>query len=99
MISNITMDYSIMPWKNMQYVSNLAFYGLQKATPKTTTTLISPLPKIGTIASNYQNQIFRYYKKEDWLVGVIGGSAYLIYLCLWILCHPLNQGLFRKNAA
>lgn len=83
----------------MVYTTNLAFLGLQKGTPKTTTNIYSPLPKIDTIASNYQYLIFRYYKKEDWLLGVIGGSAYLIFLSLWVLCHPINQALFRMNAA
>jgi hypothetical protein len=97
-LNNITMDYSIMPWANMKYATNLAWYGLQKGTSKMNTNLF-PLPKIDTISSNYQNLIFRYYKKEDWLLGIIGGGIFLIYLGLWVLCHPINQTLFRINAA
>ena len=93
------MDYSIMPWTDMKYLSNLAFYGLQKATPKAAASIYTPLPRIDTIASDYQNLIFRYYKKEDWLLGVVGGSAFLIYLSLWIVCHCINQSSFRVNAA
>jgi len=99
MISNITMDYSIMPWTNMKHVSNLAFYGLQRGTPKASNSIFTPLPRIAAIASNYQNLIFRYYKKQDWLLGVIGGSAFLIYLSLWLVCHCINQSSFRVNAA
>lgn len=100
MICNTTMDYSIMPWRNMKYSSNLGFFGQQKAVPRTAGLFIyTPFPQIDTIASNYQYQIFRYYKKEDWLLGVIGGSAFLIYLALWVVCHPINQALFRMYAA
>jgi hypothetical protein len=28
MMSNITMDYSIMPWANMRSITTLAYYGL-----------------------------------------------------------------------
>lgn len=94
------MDYSVMPWRNMKYSSNLGFFGLQKAVPKASgANIYTPFPKVDAMASNYQYQIFRYYKKEDWLIGVIGGSAFLIYLALWVICHPINQALFRMNAA
>jgi hypothetical protein len=97
-VNNITMDYSIMPWTNMVYTSNLAWYGLQKGSSKTNTAVYSPLPRYGTIASTYQNLIFRYYKKEDWLLGIIGGGMFLIFLSMWVLCHHFNQSYFRINA-
>lgn len=99
MLNNITMDYSIMPWANMVYLTNLAYYGFKRASPRTAASVVSPLPKIDIISSIYQNQIYRYYKKEDWLLGIIGGSAFFVYLFFWALCHPYNQSLFRINAA
>lgn len=98
-VSNVTMDYSIMPWTNILSISNLAWFGLKKGSTKSSTNVYSPLPRFDTIASNYQYLIFRYYKKEDWMLGIIGGGIFLIYFALWTVCHTFNRGLYRVNAA
>lgn len=98
-VSNITMDYSIMPWTNILSTSNLGYYGQMKGSTKNTSNIFAPLPRFDTMASNYQNLVFRYYKKEDWMLGIVGGGAFLIYFALLTVCYTFNQGLSRANSA
>jgi hypothetical protein len=70
-----------------------------KGSTKNTSNIFAPLPRFDTMASNYQNMVFRYYKKEDWMLGVVGGGIFLIHFMLWTICHTFNRGLSQVNAA
>lgn len=42
---------------------------------------------------------FRYYKKLDFVLGMIGGAVSLIYLFFWIVFSNVNRTLQKmKNA-
>jgi hypothetical protein len=34
--------------------------------------------------------VFRYYRKLDWLLGMLGGGILLLFLFFWIPCNYLN---------
>jgi len=36
---------------------------------------------------------YRYYKKLDWLLGIIGGAMLLFYIILWVPCNYINKTL------
>ena len=40
---------------------------------------------------------FRYYKKLDWLLGIIGGAMLLFYIILWVPCNYINRNLHKIN--
>lgn len=39
----------------------------------------------------YQLRTFRYYKKIDFLAGVVGGAMLLFYLILWVPFNYINK--------
>jgi hypothetical protein len=95
-IRNTTMDISIMPWKNMREVSNLVWMGelynmylldLQDAGRYGVTLSISEY--------RYQIRTFRYYKKVDFLMGIIGGAMLLFYLLLWVPFNYINKTIHQ----
>jgi len=47
----------------------------------------------GFIASRFQNQVFRHYKKIDWLLGIIGGTMFLFFIILYLPLYYINQWL------
>ena len=47
--------------------------------------------RAGFVASRFQNQVFRYYKKVDWLLGIIGGAMFLFFIILYLPLYYLNQ--------
>lgn len=97
-LNNITMDYSIFPWKSMVYLSNLAWYGFVKGGVKTTTTILS-LPKFNIMSASYQNFIYRWYMKGDKWLGILGGGFFLIFFGFWVCCSHINQSKYRITAA
>ena len=40
--------------------------------------------------SNRNNISFRTYKKLDWLLGMLGGGFFLLYLFFWVPCNYIN---------
>jgi len=43
----------------------------------------------------HQIVAYRYYKKLDWLIGIIGGAMLLFYIILWIPCNFINKNLHK----
>jgi len=42
---------------------------------------------------------FRYYKKLDFILGIIGGAVSLLYLLFWIVFSCINRSIQQiKNA-
>lgn len=98
-IRNTTMDISIMPWKNIKNVSNLVWMGEMY-----NALLLDPITaaRYGVVVSIsnylYQLRTFRYYKKVDFLMGVVGGAMLLFYLILWVPFNYINKTLHQiKN--
>ena len=34
--------------------------------------------------------IYRDYKKLDWLIGLVAGGIFMLYLLFWVLCNGFN---------
>lgn len=85
------MDDSLLPWFNYKQRTGPAWYGTMLGAPKisSSTTLLGV--RNGFVASRYQNQVFRYYKKVDWLLGIIGGAMFLFFIVLYLPFYYLNQ--------
>jgi hypothetical protein len=92
------MEISIMPWNNFQSQSNLVwlgqmFNGFQLS--------LEDAGRYGAsvVFSEYIYQIrtFRYYKKVDFLAGVIGGAMLLFYLILWVPFNYINKTLHQMR--
>lgn len=47
---------------------------------------------VGTFMAydNTQTINYREYKKLDWLLGMLGGGIFIIYLIIWIPCKHVN---------
>jgi hypothetical protein len=96
----VNMDISIMPWLNNKVVSNLVWLG-QMFTQFLFTLESGSRNGIRTNfgVGRYQIKSYRYYKKLDWLLGIIGGAMLLFYIILWVPCHYINYKLhIMKNA-
>lgn len=40
---------------------------------------------------------YRYYKKLDWLLGIIGGAMLLFYIILWVPCNFIARTIHQMN--
>jgi hypothetical protein len=92
------MDISIMPWNNFQTQSNLVWLG------QIYNAVLLTLEDSGRYGASvyiseyiYQIRTFRYYKKVDFLVGVIGGAMLLYYLILWVPFNYINKTLHQMR--
>lgn len=98
-VSNITIDYSELPWLNLTSFTTLSYFGNIKGAGVVSTALATAYPSVNVISSLYQYQIYRYYQKLDWLIGIIGGGAFLIIFACSCMCIPINKALFEMNAS
>ncbi len=97
-IRNTTMDDSLLPWNNFRKLSAPAWFGSTSSVPKNVTATQSGV-RVGISASRFQNQVYRYYKKADWLLGIIGGAMFLFYMVLYVPLHFFNSCQKRRRAA
>lgn len=85
-----------MPWINNITKSNLVWLGQIYTYAQYIPT---DAAKVGVEVafSQYMYQIvaYRYYKKLDWLIGIIGGAMLLFYIILWIPCNFINKNLHK----
>jgi hypothetical protein len=93
------MDNSIFPWITNYTLTTPAWFGVMQSNPETSAAVLSSSPRMIFINSLYQNIAYRYYKKADWLLGLIGGAAFLFFIILYIPCHFINQSLAHIHAA
>jgi hypothetical protein len=94
------MDNSIMPWRNDRNVTVMSYSGNFKGT--------SAL-NIQTAATNGVQQKFqvvnsmevavRFYKKLDWLLGIIGGGMFLFFAIFWQVFNFYNRNAVRFELA
>ena len=42
---------------------------------------------------------YRYYKKLDWLLGIIGGAMLLFYIILWVPCNYIAKTVHQITNA
>lgn len=100
-IKNTTMDLSINPWINNQTRSNLVWLGqlenLLQLGPESSAKMG---PSFAFTHSSSHMVAYRYYKKIDLLLGVIGGAMLLFYLILWVPFNYINKTLHQiRNAS
>ena len=97
-IRNTTMDLSIMPWRNSQNHSNIIWLG-QLYNQGLLTPEDAAREGVYTYFTqeSYQIRSFRYYKKIDFLVGIIGGAMLLFYLILWVPFNYINRTIHQMR--
>lgn len=92
------MDISIMPWLNNITRNTLTWLGKSK-----TVSVFDPINaasqgiEVYFSLDNYNIVSYRYYKKLDWLFGIIGGAMLLFYLILWVPCNYIARTLHQIN--
>ena len=85
-----------MPWKNYKDVSNLVWTG-----ELVNDYLLSPYDaarngvEIFLTPGENQLRAFRYYKKVDFLLGIVGGAMLLLYLILWVPFNYINKTIHQ----
>ena len=88
------MDLSVMPWVDFTTASGLVWLGQsmlvsqQKGGQAVTNGI-----EVNFSLNKYNVIAYRYYRKLDWLLGVIGGAMLLFYIILWLPCSYLNRTL------
>ncbi len=85
--SKMYLDNSIMPWWNNITNDYISWLGITQGYNPSMST-ISFFGINAMIVTGEAKQIFfRYYKKLDWLLGMLGGGIFLIFLFFWFPCH------------
>ena len=82
------IDDSIFPWRNNRNVSTLSWNGEQIFVASTNTLFGIKFDDSHVVA-------VRYYKKLDWLIGIIGGGMFFVFIVFWSIFNPINRWLQR----
>ncbi len=90
------MDSSIMPWKNKQNITTISWAGKYLGYSALTVqqAAINGVQQSFSVINNLQIAV-RYYKKLDWLLGIIGGGAFLYYIIFKKLFKFINKWLMK----
>ena len=93
------IDDSILPWWNNRTYENVFWSGKTSGEDGTQAELqIYGFYNIYQVSPQYL-YTFRYYKKLDFILGMIGGAVFLIFLVFWVPCSYVNRTLQKmKNA-
>ena len=43
--------------------------------------------------------MYRYYRKIDWLIGILGGGGILLFLIFWSCCYWVNRTYQKIDTA
>jgi hypothetical protein len=86
-----------MPWRNNKTSSNLVWLGkiYGYAELASNDAAVFGVNAIFTLAKDLHLISYRYYRKLDWLIGIIGGAMLLFYIILWLPCSYINRTLHR----
>lgn len=93
------LDISIMPWLNNVTETTLIWLGKSQ-----TFQINNPLDaasegvKVYFTLNRYNLVSYRYYKKLDWLLGIIGGAMLLFYIILWVPCSYIARTAHEIDA-
>ena len=92
------MDISVMPWLNNITEKGPVWLGrsqtLYQFSP--TQSALNGL-EIDWSFDKYHIASYRYYKKLDWLLGIIGGAMLLFYIILWVPCNYISRTKHKKD--
>jgi len=90
------MDDTIMPWYNNQTYTFMAWDGITSGQYFQQDWITSL--GIGTFLLHYPKTeiVFRYYRKLDWMIGMLGGGIFILFLLFWIPCNYINTVKQKK---
>jgi hypothetical protein len=91
-------DISIMPWWNNVTKSGLVWMGQTEHYLSVDLTTAATLGIETYFGIGPDGVItFRYYRKLDWLLGIIGGGMLLFYLILYVPCTFINRRVHKMR--
>lgn len=93
------VDDSILPWWNNLTYQNAYWTGkaFGMDIPENYVVYYGFLADYAIFTDYHYS--YRYYKKLDFLLGMIGGAVFLIFLFFWVPCSYVNRTLQKmKNA-
>jgi hypothetical protein len=93
------VDDSILPWWNNRTYSNVYWAG-KAGGADTSQQFVEVIGYFNDywVFTEYIYS-YRYYKKLDFILGMIGGAVFLIFLFFWIPCSYVNRTLQKiRNA-
>ena len=82
-----------MPWWNNDTSLSIEWLGLTDAPDslqRTNDQLNSNGFKVMLTADGSQRILLREYRKLDWLIGMLGGGIFLIFLIGWAACRWIS---------
>jgi hypothetical protein len=81
-----------MPWANNITSNTLVWLGQQRTTSVLDTQDAAAYgAEVDFQVDKYNIISYRYYKKLDWLFGIIGGAMLLFYIILWVPCNYISR--------
>lgn len=90
------MDISVMPWLNYQTKSHLIWLGqIYNYYLLSDDTAAKNGVELDVTYYTYQIRSFRYYKKVDFLAGIIGGAILLFYIIFWVPFNYINKTIHQ----
>jgi hypothetical protein len=93
------VDDSILPWKNNITHQNMVYSGKSFGFSATESQAVIYGGLIQTYVQNQQYTQYRFYKKLDFIIGMLGGGIFLIFLFFWVPFSYINRTLQKiKNA-
>jgi Sec7-like guanine-nucleotide exchange factor len=90
------MDNSIMPWRNNKNITVMSYAGDYQGQAVLTTQTMSDngVQQTLVVMSSLEVAV-RFYKKLDWLLGIIGGGIFLFYLIFWVFFNFYNRNALK----
>ena len=97
-VKNYTLDNSIMPWSNNLTKNGLTWLGQSFTLGQFSVEASSFFGiEVDFSLNQYSVMSYRYYKKLDWLFGIIGGAMLLFYIIFWVPCNYIARTLHQMN--
>lgn len=84
------MDDSIMPWINNNTFLTTRWLGHVNGVEAGEDQLLNWGIYSFITTNDLQHVVFRNYKKLDWLLGMLGGGFFLLYLFFWLPCNHIS---------
>jgi hypothetical protein len=80
------MDDSIMPWRNNRNLTLMSYTGNVKGTDALNlqSAAVAGAQQMLRIGNTLEVAV-RFYKKLDWLLGVIGGGMFILFAICWVV--------------
>ena len=82
-----------MPWLDEVIEGGLVWLGRSMTGQQTDSQSVGNGIEINFSLHKYNIEAYVYYRKLDWLLGIIGGAMLLFYIILWIPCTYINRNL------